>query len=60
MFKEIFYDSTHMYVAILDNGAFIIAYEDGTAIDLCGNRYRHVIEYNENDIIISDYWQPIE
>ena len=34
MFKEIFCDNNHMYAAVLDNGSFIIAYEDGTATDL--------------------------
>lgn len=57
MLKEIFYDSNHMYVAVLDNGSFIIAYEDGTAADLQGRRYRHITEYNENEDIISDGWE---
>ena len=46
-----------MYVAVLDNGSFIIAYEDGTAIDLQGNKYYHVTEYDENEVMIADGWQ---
>ena len=57
MFKEVFYDSNHMYVAVLDNGTFIIAYEDGTATDLQGNKYFHITEYDENEAIISDGWK---
>ena len=60
MHKEIFYDNNHMYVAVLDNGSFIIAYEDGTATDLQRRKYRHVTEYNENEEIISDGWELIE
>ncbi len=60
MFKEIFYDSNHMYVAVLDNGSFIIAYEDGTATDLQGRKYRHIAEYDENEVMILDGWEPEE
>ena len=59
MLKEISYDNTHSYVAVLDNGTFIIAYGDGTAKDLQGNLYRHICEYDENENIIADGWQPI-
>ena len=58
MYKGVFYDNDHIYVAVLDNGSFIIAYEDGTAIDLYGNRYRHVCRYDEDENIISDGWKP--
>lgn len=57
MFKEVFYVRNHMYVAVLDNGSFIIAYEDGTATDLQGRKYRHVTEYDENEEIIADGWE---
>ena len=57
MFKEIFYDNNHMYVAVLDNGSFIIAYEDGTAEDLQGNKYRHITEYDDDENIITDGWE---
>ena len=57
MHKEIFCDNNHIYVAVLDNGTFIIAYEDGTAKDLQGNRYRLVSHLDENDEVIIDGWQ---
>ena len=57
MYKEIFYDNNHMYVAVLDNGSFIIAYEDGTATDLKGRQYQHITEYDENEEIIADGWE---
>lgn len=57
MLREIFYDNNHMYVAVLDNGSFIIAYEDGTAVDLQGNKYRHITEYDEDENIITDGWE---
>ena len=57
MHKEIFYDNNHMYVAVLDDGSFIIAYEDGTATDLQGRQYRHITQYNENEEIIADGWE---
>ncbi len=59
MLKEIFYDNNHMYVAVLDNGSFIIAYEDGTAVDLAGKKYRHITEFDENENIITDGWELI-
>lgn len=60
MYKEIFYDNNHMYVAVLENGIFIIAYEDGTATDLQGRRYKHITEFDENDVLISDGWELTE
>lgn len=60
MHKEIFCDNNHMYVAVLDNGSFIIAYEDGTATDLNGNRYRLIIQYDDDENIISEAWQLVE
>lgn len=59
MLREIFYDNNHMYVAVLDNGSFIIAYEDGTAVDLQGNKYRHITEYDDDENIITDGWELI-
>ena len=57
MHKEIFFDNKHIYVAVLDNGVFIIVYEDGTAKDLQGNRYRLISHLDENDEVIVDGWQ---
>ena len=57
MLKEIFYDSNHMYVAQLENGVYILAYEDGTATDLQGNCYRLVSHLDENENVITDGWQ---
>ena len=48
-----------MYVAVLENGAFIIAYEDGTALDLHGRKYQLVSHIDENSEIIIDGWQSI-
>ena len=60
MLKEISYDNKHSYVAVLDNGTFIIAYEDGTAKDLQGNCYRLVSHLDEDDETVIDGWQPIK
>ncbi len=59
MLKEIYYDSAHAYVAKLENGEFIIAYENGTAIDLNGHKYRIVSHIDENEEVIVDGWEPI-
>ena len=59
MIKEIFYDNSHMYVAVLENGAFIIAYEDGTAIDLRGQKYRLISHLDENNDTVADGWLPV-
>lgn len=56
MMKEIFYDNNHMYVAVLENGAFIIAYEDGTAVDLHGRKYQLVSHIDENSETVIDGW----
>lgn len=48
-----------MYVAVLENGAFIIAYEDGTAIDLQGRKYHLVSHIDKNSETIIDGWQLI-
>ena len=60
MLREIFYDNNHMYVAVLDNGSFIIAYEDGTAVDSEGRKYRHITEYDEDENIITDGWELVD
>ncbi len=60
MHKETFIDNNHMYVAVLDNGAFIIAYEDGTATDLNGNRYQFLSHLDENEETVTDGWQVIK
>lgn len=59
MLKEKFYDNNHMYVAVLENDTFIIAYEDGTATDLNGNRYQLISHLDENNETITDDWQLI-
>ena len=59
MLKEVYYDSNHMYIAKLESGEFIIAYENGTAIDLNGRRYRLVSHLDENEEVITDGWEPI-
>ena len=59
MLKEIYYDSNHMYVAKLENGEFIIAYENGAATDLSGRRYRLISHLDENEEVITDGWEPI-
>lgn len=59
MMKEIFYDNNHMYVAVLENGAFIVAYENGTAVDLPGRKYQLVSHIDENSETVIDGWQLI-
>lgn len=60
MLKEKFYDNNHMYVAVLENDTFIIAYEDGTATDLQGNRYQLISHLDENEETVTDGWQLIK
>lgn len=60
MLKEIFYDNDHMYVAQLENSVYILAYDDGTATDLNGNRYKLISHLDENNETVTDGWQPIE
>ncbi|MBQ2964326.1 MAG: hypothetical protein IJE14_06650 [Clostridia bacterium] len=60
MLKEKFYDNNHMYIAVLENDILIIAYEDGTAKDLNGNRYRLISHLDENDETVPDGWQLIK
>lgn len=60
MLKEKFYDNNHMYVAVLENDTFIIAYENGTATDLNGNRYQLISHLDENNETVTDGWQLIK
>ncbi len=60
MLKEKFYDNNHMYVAVLENDTFIIAYENGTATDLQGNRYQLISHLDENEETVTDGWQLIK
>ncbi len=60
MLKEKFYDNNHMYIAVLENDTFIIAYEDGTAKDLYGNRYQLISHLDENNETVTDGWQLIK
>lgn len=48
-----------MYVAVLDNGAFILAYENGTAVDPQGRKYELVSHIDENSETIIDGRQLI-
>lgn len=49
-----------MYIAVLENDTFIIAYEDGTATDLNGNRYQLISHLDENNEIVTDGWLLIK
>lgn len=49
-----------MYIAVLENDVLIIAYEDGTATDLKGNRYQLISHLDENDEAVTDGWQLIK
>ena len=60
MLKEKFYDNNHMYISVLENDVLIIAYEDGTATDLKGNRYQLISHLDENDEAVTDGWQLIK
>ena len=52
--KSVFFDSVHEYVAKLDNGVYIIGYSDGTAVGTDGKHYRHIVEFDADDSIITD------
>ncbi|MBQ3604303.1 MAG: hypothetical protein IJA02_10715 [Clostridia bacterium] len=60
MLKEIFYDNNRMYVAVIENGAFIIVYENGTALDLQGQKYKLISHIDENSETVIDCWQLSE
>lgn len=60
LLKSVFFDSTHEYIAKLENEVFIMGYSDGTAIGTDGNRYRHVVELDDDENIIKDGWVIIE
>ncbi len=55
--KSVFFDSSHEYVAKLDNGVYIIGFSDGTALGTDGKRYRHTVELDADDNIIADGWK---
>ncbi len=57
--KSVFFDSSHEYVARLDNGAYIIGFSDGTAVGTDGRKYRHIVQLDDDDNIIEDGWQLI-
>ena len=59
LLKSVFFDSTHEYIAKLENGVYIIGYADGTAIGTDGKRYRHIVQFDEENII-ADGWKIIE
>ena len=48
------------YIARLENGAIITGFSDGTAIDSAGSTYRLVAEYDNDENMISQSWQPIK
>jgi len=58
--KSIFFDSSHEYVAKLENGVYIMGFSDGTAIGSDGRQYRHIIQFDREDNIISDGWEIVE
>ncbi|MBQ3604599.1 MAG: hypothetical protein IJA02_12245 [Clostridia bacterium] len=60
LLKSVFFDSTHEYIAKLENGVFIMGYSDGTATGTDGNRYRHIVELDDDENIIKDGWEIIE
>ena len=49
-----------MYVAVIENGAFIIVYENGTALDLQGQKYKLISHIDENSETVIDCWQLSE
>lgn len=57
LLKSVFFDSTHEYIAKLENGVYIIGYADGTAFGTDGNRYRHVVQFDDDENIIADGWK---
>lgn len=60
MLKEISYEvKKYMYTAVLENGANITAYEDGTATDNEGRQYRLISHLDENEEVIIDGWKQI-
>jgi len=58
--KSVFFDSTHEYVAKLDNGVYIMGFADGTAAGTDGKHYRHIVEFDADDNIITDGWKMDE
>ena len=48
------------YVAQLENGVLITGFSDGTALDSDGKRYKIIAEYDNDENMISQSWQPIK
>ena len=48
------------YIVRLENGVIITGFSDGTAIDSAGSTYRLVAEYDNDENMISQSWQPIK
>ncbi len=47
------------YIAELENGTLITGFSDGTALDSFGNRYKLITEFDDDENMISQVWQPI-
>ena len=60
LYKSVFFDSSHEYVARLDNGVYIIGYADGTALGTDGRQYRHIVRFDADDNITDDGWMSVE
>ncbi len=60
LYKSVFFDSSHEYVAKLDNGVYIIGFADGNAVGTDGKRYRHIVQFDADENIVADGWQAIE
>ena len=60
LLKNKFFDSEHEYVAELENGVYVIGYSDGTALGTDGKRYIHIVEFDDEDNIVSDGWKLCE
>lgn len=48
------------YVAKLENGVLVTGFSDGTAIDSYGSTYRLIAEFDIDENMISQAWQPAE
>ncbi len=46
------------YVAELENGVLVTGFSDGTALDSHGGIYRLIAEYDTDENMISQAWQP--
>ncbi|MBR3802970.1 MAG: hypothetical protein IKK37_05915 [Clostridia bacterium] len=59
LFKGVLLDKKPEYVARLENGVLVAGFDDGTAIDSSGGNYRLVAEYDDDENMISQCWQPV-